>query len=169
MPRRAALIRNRSTSCREVWSMRAEQRTGRVRETRGCSTSHTRQLRQNWRGGSSEIGRSRITIVWGPRNESDLKTRFTYRQSAVRRLPQAFTVAEHEQSVLIVLVNGALRLKLRVVACENTPGIRTGGRLEGFSLRVKSARVHGGRNQEGDWGWKGREFLGLYNQVTGRV
>jgi len=98
------------------------------------------------------LGEVSVTIVRGPRNGSDSKTRFTYRRGVVRRLPQAFTVAEDERGILIILVNRALRLILRVVVGKNAVGLRTGGRLEGFSLRVERTQVHGGRNQDGDWG-----------------
>ena len=93
-----------------------------------------------------------VAIVSGPRNESRLQTRFTYRRGVVRRLPQAVTVAEDERGILIVLVDQALRLILRVVVGENAARLSAGGRLEGFGLRVERTQVHGGRNQGGDWG-----------------
>jgi len=98
-----------------------------------------------------------------------LETRFTYRRGIVCRLPQAVTVAKDERGVLIVLVDRALRLVVRVVVGKNAARLHARGRLEGFGLGVERARVHGGRDQGGDWGWKVGRVLGLYNQVTGRI
>lgn len=80
------------------------------------------------------------------------ETKCTYRRRIIWRLPQTFTVIEDEGRVLIVLGSRTVRLVLGVVVGEKAIRLWTGGEVEGVGLGVERMHVHGGQDEDGDWG-----------------
>jgi hypothetical protein len=96
-----------------------------------------------------------------------MNPRSTYRRGSVGRLPETLAVVEDEGSILIVLMGRTFRLILGMVVGEEAIGLGARSRLKGVGLGVERTEIHSGRDQEGDWGERGKGWSVYITRLPG--